>query len=211
MCICILERCGEREKNISLQVKYILHPVYYKPLLFIIILFRCFLLLSSLCFSLTLSLSLAFGFKEYVSNSFSPLPENFSMPPLSRAGSDHLNRRGMMLTALHSTCRYTVEKLKRVGLLLLLKMKMYCYECFPFPKTTNQRRRISDFGCHFDMCSYLFHIQTLIGPRVEKRTPIWSTYIFFSNVIFVTSHSSLALMLIYVGYAIHLHIHSIIH
>jgi len=36
------------------------------------------------------------------------------MPSLSWAGSDHLNRRGMMLTALHSTYRYRVEKLKRV-------------------------------------------------------------------------------------------------
>jgi len=36
------------------------------------------------------------------------------MPSLSWAGSDHLNRRGMMLTAPHSTYRYRVEKLKRV-------------------------------------------------------------------------------------------------
>jgi len=119
-----------------------------------------------------------------------PLPKNFSMPSLSWAGSDHLNRRGMMLTALHRTHRYTVEKLKRVGLegwrggemvvLLLLKMKMQCCECFPFPKTTSQRRRISDFGCHSDVCSYLFYIGTLIETRVERCTPIRSTqrYIF---------------------------------
>lgn len=74
-----------------------------------------------------------------------------------------------MLTAPYSTYRYTVEKLKRVEvgegemvlllLLLRLKMKMYCCECFPFPKTTNQRRRISDFGCHSDAVSIYFTLK----------------------------------------------------
>jgi hypothetical protein len=76
----------------------------------------------------------------------------------------------MMLTVPHSTYRYTVEKLKRVEVgeaggggemvpLLLLKMKMFCCECFPFPKTTNQRRRVSDFGCHSDGAPIYFKLK----------------------------------------------------
>ena len=163
-----------------------------------------FFLLSSHCSSLALSLSLAFGIKDYVSASFSPLPENFSMPSLSWAGSDHLNRRSMMLTAPHSTYRYTVEKLKRVevgegggdGAAAASEYENVVLWMFSLHQNHQSKEENIWFRLSFRRCFYLFYTETLIRVR-ERIVGLYNIlYTCSPNSIFATLLTPLNLVFI---------------